>query len=114
MTLMMTLAHAWWLGLYIYTHMKWSYVKWKWKKGEKKRIKRKKGERERRERKRKRKGKKRRKEKNRNRKFIANIQRDLSPLQILLVCSSINKVRESEVKLLYINLDKLMGFILIF
>jgi len=47
-------------------------------------------------------------------KFKAKIQRDLSPLQILLVCSSINKVRGSEVKLLYINLDKLMGFIPIF
>jgi len=50
----------------------------------------------------------------RERKFKAKIQRDPSPLQILLVCSSINKVRGSEVKLLYINLDKLMGFILIF
>jgi len=75
------------------------------KKGERGR-KRKKGERERRESKRKR--------KKRERKFRAKIQRDLSLLQILLVCSSINKVRGSEVKLLYINLDKLMGFILIF
>ena len=48
------------------------------------------------------------------RKFRAKIRKDHSPLQILLVCSSINKVRGSEVKLLYINLDKLMGFILIF
>ena len=53
-------------------------------------------ERERRERKRKR--KKIWKENNRERKFRAKIQRDLSPLQILLVCPSINKVRGSEVK----------------
>jgi len=69
----------------------------------KKKRKRKKGEREKEEEK-----------EERERKYRAKIQRDLSPLQILLVCSSINKVRGSEVKLLYINLDKLMGFILIF
>jgi len=39
------------------------------------------------------------KRKNRKRKFRAKIQRDLSPLQILLVCSSINKVRGSGVEL---------------
>ena len=72
-------------------------------------------ERERRERKRKKreKEKEERERENRVRKFRAKIQRDPSPLQILS-CSSINKVRGSEVKLLYINLDKLMGFILIF
>ena len=58
--------------------------------------------------------KRKRERKKRERKFRAKIQRDLSPLQILVVCSSINKVRGSEVKLLYINLDKLMSFILIF
>ena len=69
----------------------------------KKKRKRKKGEREKEEEK-----------EERERKYRAKIQRYLSLLQRLLVCPSINKVRGSEVKLLYINLDKLMGFILIF
>ena len=85
-----------------------SYVK-ESEKGRKKKWERKKGERERKKRE-----KEKEKEKNRERKFRAKIQRDPSSLQILLVCSSINKVRGSEVKLLYINLDKFMGFILIF
>jgi len=91
-------------GLYIWMR-EGAYVKVK-EKGErrrKKKRKRKKGEREKEERER----------ENRVRKFRAKIQRDPSPLQILL-CPSINKVRGSEVKLLYINLDKLMSFILIF
>jgi len=60
---------------------------------------RKKGERER-------KGEKERKERE---SLEQNIQRDPSPLQIFLVCHSINKVRGSEIKLFfYINLDKLI------
>jgi len=70
-------------------------------------------EKERRERKKREKEKEERERENMIKKFRAKIQRDPSPLQILL-CPSINKVRRSEVKLLYINLDKLMGFILIF
>jgi len=72
-------------------------------------------ERKERERKEKEKEKEERERENREKKkFRAKIERDHNPLQILLVCPSINKVRGSEVKLLYINLDKLMGFILIF
>ena len=59
------------------------------RKNKKEKEKEKERESERRERKRKKRGK----EKNRERKFRAKIQRDLSPLQILIVCSSINKVR---------------------
>ena len=84
-------------GLYIYIcmEMKWSEEK-KLRKGEwerEKKWERKKGEREKERRERKRKKREKEKEKNRERKFRAKIQRDPSPLQILLVCSSINKVR---------------------
>jgi len=100
----------------IYTYKMRSYGREKekekkWEGGkERKEERKKRGERKKERKKRERKRKRKKKE----RKFRAKIQRDLSPLQILLVCSSINKVRGSEVKLLYINLDKLMGFILIF
>ena len=58
-------------------------------------------ERKNREREKERRKKRREKEKEerRERKFRAKIQRDLSLLQILLVCPSINKARRSEVKL---------------
>jgi len=62
------------------------------KKGERK------GERERKERKRKKREKEEEKEE-RERKFRAKIQGDLSLLERLLVCPSINNVRGSEVKL---------------
>ena len=78
--------------------------KGKWEREKKKERK----ERERKEKERERKKREKEKEE-RERKFRAKIRRNHSPLQILLVCSSINKVRGSEVKLLYINLDKLMG-----
>jgi len=81
------------------------------KEGERKEREKEERERERREKREK--EKEERERENRVRKFRAKIQRDPSPFQILS-CSSINKVRGSEVKLLYINLDKLMGFILIF
>ena len=64
-------------------------------------------------RRRKRRGERKRKKKKREKEKIER-KNYPSSLQLLLVCSSINKVRGSEVKLLYINLDKLMGFILIF
>ena len=80
-------------GLYIWMR-EGAYVKVK-EKGErrrKKKRKRKKGERERERREKREKEKEERERENRVRKFRAKIQRDLSPLQILL-CPSINKVR---------------------
>jgi len=81
---MMILAHG---NAYIYVDGRRSYVKDKQSERESRKREKEKERRERERRERKRKRKKR------ERKFRAKIQRDLSLLQLLLVCSSINKVR---------------------
>jgi len=108
----------------LYIYMEWEKLRWgekvrKWESEKERKKERKEGERERKEKEKEKEKERREREKEeekeeRERKYRAKIQRYLSLLQRLLVCPSINKVRGSEVKLLYINLDKLMGFILIF